>query len=528
MLALEGRAAPPGEDVYELPPFTVTESGGPRWHYARLPGFEILSQASSRKTQVLMDALYRGRMLSLPPALRPDPAVPTLVVFFDQPSVAGKIPTILQDDYIGSANSPHLHKSGIIKRTLPDREILCMNVHGFASDYLSTLRADMQTILNLRAPLPAWLPQALFAPYGVYREGINFRNAPYLNAYRAIWWATPQGGTPLLTPGKDLWRAGDPAAPDAGEQEMRRAATSALFARWALFAQEGKYHEAFWKFVLRCCAEPESEALFVECFGLTYDELAAELTRFLPTALGQDASRQIRGLPAPPRVRLRAATAAEIARVRGEWERSEARGLATRFPEIAAKYREQARRTLQAGHAAAPDDAEIVAALGLLEFQSGGMPEARRHLEAAARSDPLRPMAGIALAQLRLADILKGAGAATHRLSAAEFVSVVAPLERALARPPPQLRGYVFLAEVCRRSDAAPSPKILALLQAGQRQFPREPDLALRSANLCLQFGLSAEARAFIDRALPFSFGAPREQLQRLRDGIPAGDTGKD
>ena len=174
----------------------------------------------------------------------------------------------------------------------------------------------------------------------------------------------------FIPPPATWWDGGLGADNRKPDERARRAATCALFARWGMYAEDGKHHDGFWRFAAQACAQPVTEEVFRECFGLGYDETCAELGWYLPIAVGETATRKIAPLK-PPKIRLHAATTAEVARVRGDWERGEASLLAAHFPEIAAKYRAKAGRTLRTAYAAEPNDPRLAAVLGLYEFETG-------------------------------------------------------------------------------------------------------------------------------------------------------------
>lgn len=107
-----------------------------------------------------------------------------------------------------------------------------------------------------------------------------------------------------------------------------------------------------------------------------------------------------------PPLALRLATDGEIARIKGDWERLEINYVRQRYPDLATKYIEQARRTLLRAYDRNDRDPRLLAVLGLCEVDAGNDAGARDYLETAARLEIVRPRVWLELARLRLADYL--------------------------------------------------------------------------------------------------------------------------
>jgi hypothetical protein len=129
---------------------------------------------------------------------------------------------------------------------------------------------------------------------------------------------------PLAEVARILNRSDASLPATAEEAEAVKAAldTAALFAQWALFAEEGKYRAAFWDFYLRSARDPDAgEPLFQSCFSLSYVEILPRLVAY------RDSLQKIRRIPFPKSsqavspAKVRDATPAEIARITGEWTR---------------------------------------------------------------------------------------------------------------------------------------------------------------------------------------------------------------
>ncbi len=116
--------------------------------------------------------------------------------------------------------------------------------------------------------------------------------------------------SPLLKPGgKD----------NATSPGWRTQATA--FVHLCLYGERGKYRLPFLKFVGRSYHEPVSEALFTECFGVSYKEMAlrirgyTEFTNYIGTTIKATDGGML--YPADP-INLRPANDAEIGRIKGE------------------------------------------------------------------------------------------------------------------------------------------------------------------------------------------------------------------
>jgi hypothetical protein len=89
-----------------------------------------------------------------------------------------------------------------------------------------------------------------------------------------------------------------------------------LFMRWALVSDHQRHQGAFWKFVARARAEPNTERLFQECFGMSYAKVQAELAGYLQEGRAVIELPPIAGsaMNSQNLMGLRDATAAEVER----------------------------------------------------------------------------------------------------------------------------------------------------------------------------------------------------------------------
>jgi hypothetical protein len=334
----------------------------------------------------------------------------------------------------------------------------------------------------------------------------------------------PAGHRALLPLG--AFFSGDLAAAEPGRDDTLALwqAQAALFVRWGLAGRGAPRREALTNFVARAAAEPVTEELFRSCFGFDFAEARRRLTEYLPEAvrapLDLRSTRRVR----PPDYPLRPATAAEVARLKGELERLQIGWVKTHFPVLVPRYVDQARRTLRRVDASAGSDPRLLASLGLCEIDAGQEADALAFLEAAAAAAPaLRPRVAYELARLRFAGAAGGNGAAP--LTEKQVASVLAPLAAGRGQQPPLAESFDLLATALAASTRPPTGEELAELARGVRLFPRRSDLVFRTAELHLRHGQPDAARWLIelgetlapDASVRARFRALRPQLDATR-----------
>lgn len=530
-LLLPGVHAPAqeAEAIVELPPFVVTEMPGRPWRYASVGGFEILTQGSDRETREVFAGLWRGRQMVLPASLLSRYSVPMTVVLFRQ---AAERATVM--DSLGSvrgADEYTTHWTNLIKRTASERESFALNLWRSDFTYSVDFRFDTSTLMLRRTPAaPPWLKEGLFGRYGLYREGWFWRPGEEFRRVVPARWLSPEEAKQALRyyprPGakvKNITDAvdaelvqaelvglipelptvfgvatgsGSKAVPGSGtttatpgettvvlptmsvtsDFNERRASTTALFVRWALYGRTPADAEKFWRFAERACLEPVTPALFEEHFGMSFAVARFQLARYLPQALGEASSVPVGKVAPPPALELRRATADEIARVRGEWERLEALMLGTRFPEIAQRYREQAARRFKQAHDRGNRDPRLLASMGLLALDDKDPARARVFLEAAAGQRVAGPAVYFELARLRW---LEAETAGANAMSAELIAGVVELLLLGERQSPALPALYGFLAEITLQTKNA-SLGQGAALRRGLEHFPRVPAVRTR------------------------------------------------
>lgn len=495
-------AEPPAGQAVELPPFVVTHVvEGPAWRVASIPGFEILTQCSDRETREIAAALWRGPQLTLPPALRPQRTVPTVVVVFDQVPYQAEHPgTLGSSRYPGEINR---HWTNVIKRSVDDRESFAVNLFKSSFDYTPIFRFDARTLLRYRVPsAPAWLNEGLFGGYGVHREGVYWdQDLGRRRIHVAAWCSAEElakanemplseaeyflSQKPGLRPRSvastfvfDLAQLFVEPAPKIGDQMLPRwASTAALFVSWGAFAPSAERRDAFWRFAEMACAQPVTEEMFNECFGASYAEIQGELGWYLSVASRKEMSVPV-SVTDCPKIQFRDASRADFARLYGEWQRIEGRALAAQFPELAKRYREAAVSTLEKAYVnpETPRDPRILASLGLLALDSGKFELARNLLAQASENKAEGPAVFLALARLDWANWMTDD---QGTLKDGDRDRVLSLLLKAEQQQPQLFDVYSHLAQLAATNNAI-QPAHREALMRGLKNFPKNGALVSR------------------------------------------------
>ena len=287
---------------------------------------------------------------------------------------------------------------------------------------------------------------------------------------------------------------------------------SYAFVHWGLYGNAAKNQRGFVTFVTRLAKEPLSEALFKECFKMSYREMEAELRSYVDFTVHNVAGIQAKPgtkLPEPSPFELRDATPAEIGRLTGD---------ALRL----AGHDDAAHLALIAPYVRGERDPQLLAAIGLLERHRGDDVRARKFLEAAVGAKAVRPRAYVELAQLRLAEAVAHP-AAGRKLSADQAVAVLTPLFTAREQPPRLPEIYETIAEAWTQCVVTPTAAHLAVLDEGVRLFPRNVSLVYRAASLKVRAGFAAEADSLITLGLRLApDGETRAKFEKLKASLPA------
>jgi hypothetical protein len=256
-----------------------------------------------------------------------------------------------------------------------------------------------------------------------------------------------------------------------------------LLVSWGLDPANGRA-EAFWQWIDRVGTEPATEALFQECLGLDY---AAATRSIIAYSTNHRGIRWVlpEALVRPPADPVLDATPLQIARLKGEWERLEARYVRKNQPDLEEHYVTLARRTLRRAYDRGDRDPRLLASLGLLELDAGKKAEAVALLEQAVQAGVIRPRAYYELARLRYDHVFGRSTRNDGKYSAEQVASVVEPLLAGMKQSPPLDAAYELLAHISTQSVMPPSAEVLVVLERGARLFPQKRDrlleLAIRS-----------------------------------------------
>src|SRR5690606_18642940 len=109
--------------------------------------------------------------------------------------------------------------------------------------------------------------------------------------------------------------------------------------------------------------QPATETLFTECLGMSFAEAQAQLVEYLSTAIRRAATFRPERIEKLPPLALTQASEAQLARIKGDWERLEVGHVKSISADLEQRYLEQARRTLRRGYEWASTDPQLVAVL---------------------------------------------------------------------------------------------------------------------------------------------------------------------
>lgn len=524
-----GRAQQEDAGPVNLPPFIVEEaSKGPPWRYAVMPGFEILSRCTDRTTRDLAQAHFRLHQLLellLPARLQLTFTVPKAAIFYDealQPAASQEVIAAMLkrapreetpvDLPVGAPGRFGLRAPVMATPSarpitfLPNLRlwdsdamaIFAIVRDGYDSDRLVLTRDYVNYLLVNRAPaLPWWFISGVLGLYDRTDYAIDALSLGPIN------WISDKLTTAVIKNPKTApaplplaeFFSGVPP-PATAENELRRKlwiAQAALFVRWALDGRTPAQSEAFWDLVDHASGGVTPE-MFQLCFGIDFAAADAQLAAYLPKAVRKTVTLRPAKPLKPPAVALRNASEAELARIKGDWERLEVGLVRKQMPELADKYLEQARRTLRHAYDRDVRDPQLLAVLGLCECDAGDDQAARDFLEAAARLGPLRPRAGYELARLRFAEAGLHPEREGGRLSVTQMAAIFTPLFAARDQVPAIPEIYDLIAQVWARASVRPTRGHLDVLEDGVRLFPRRSALVYQAAVLYADYGFAEEA----------------------------------
>ncbi|HEY8995416.1 MAG TPA: hypothetical protein VIM71_12180 [Lacunisphaera sp.] len=264
------------------------------------------------------------------------------------------------------------------------------------------------------------------------------------------------------------------------------------FVHLCLYGENGRFQQAFGQFTQRLGKEPVSEALFKECFKMSYKDMLIELRGYISYTNHtykqfklKPGGRPLSGAP----VALRDATQAEVGRIKGDAQRL-------------AGQTDRALNSYRVAYARGERDPALLAVLGPAESEAGQTERARTMLETATKSGLTRPSAYVELARLRLAGAKTKPAGNDNRLSDEQLASVLDPLFKARQLQPAIPTTYDTIAEAWLASAALPKPDHLGVLIEGIRLFPGNNPQFLRVAELYRRIGDHTTATGLAEAGL--------------------------
>ncbi len=572
VLALaQGRAAAAtvaGDPVVELEKFVVTDSRElpqpESWRYGNIAGFEILSNASNQATQRLLRDFDEFRQaLGYAWPIPQDTAQTTSLIISGR---GGKFDAFKPTGRVGAdvATATRFLKQGNRTAIVVDLQATTLDVldvSGTNSTETGTdaslvsvqhdkalYREYVRFLLSRSEPrLPAWfeegLSQIVMKMNISSRRWIEFAKLEDPNAVSASAALTAQLNAQAV--------ADDPDSPLlAGAPAEDRDFTAALNRRglvrldrffavthdspeannvlgnniWAkqayafvhlgLYGHKGKYQKAFQTFLVRAAREPVTEAMFKECFGLTYKEMLVVLRGYIDSPYYD--SRQFRSkkdgpdlIVKPSPVVLREATQSEIGRIKGE-------------AMILAGRRGEARTELIAPYLRGERDPNLLAVLGLYENESGSGERARGFLEAAYAAKTTRADALLELARLRYADATAKPDGPGQGLSEQQVRAVAEPLLIARRQPAATYAIYDLLADTWARSAVKITPEDARPVIEGAMLYPSRLKLVYQCIFFAAETGDLRSAHALADHGIKYSPEGPgKQRFVEAKAGLP-------
>ncbi|HZZ19610.1 MAG TPA: hypothetical protein VFE25_09580 [Opitutaceae bacterium] len=563
------------ENAYRMQRFIVSAARVDKpWHYASMPGFEVLTRASKETTYAMLDSLQRGLWLQndvMPKEWLPNPVVPYTVIIDDTDLT--KVPLgqphsneiVLEAPADADSWGPLANKALIWSDQLPahDADTLAFstNVFGIEVENMTYGSVSMERLGRCAPPLPKWVIAGLIGQKsGVFREGF----VPYVSKglfgpgwiHKAtgpgtIWVSMEetkrmaQQSTFTVPPLGELFSEAPPRADAIGPWESE----AALLVRWALLGP-GKDNvdqsNAFRELVRRARKEPITEKVFRECFGYGYDKMESDLALFLKTTIGKPMLVDLDMPSNFPKPVLYQATADQVGRILGDWLRMEGDSLKERDPDMSRESLYYAGRTVLRAYRednglihhmdpAAPDqpsptpapagspttaldlsaakihDPRLLTVLGLYARDVGSNKKAREFLAAGTEAKVVRPRAYFVLSELLLKRALAKPDGAEGRISAAQGQSALVPLRLAL-KSGATAEIYRLMVDIWANGDARPTEADAEELASGAELFPRDTELAYNTALICAKGGQAKVAARLIDKAVEFAVSQENRQ----------------
>jgi hypothetical protein len=551
----------PADPIVELPKFVVTDSRElpppESWRYATIPGFEILTNASDRATQRLLRdfGMFRqalGHVWPIPQRL----SQTTSLIICGR---GNKFDAFIPDgkSVADSAFASLFLKQGNQTAIVIDMAATTLNVLNIDNSNDAATGTDSGTVsvehdkqlyreyvrylLSQSEPrFGAWLEEGLsqiIMKMQFDRKWIEFAKLEDPNTVSTQGAMIAQMNAAMTADDPDAATfAGAPAEDRDFSAALRRRALIPLdkffaikhdspeatntlgnnrwgkqayaFVHMCLYGYHGKYQKAFTTFMQRSAREPVTEAMFKECFNMSYSKMLMEIRSYCDFTVYESKyykSKEDVIIPPPP-LALRDATQSEIGRIKGE-------------AMLLAGHKKAARSELIAPYQRGERDPNLLAAIGLYERNNGEEERARKFLQAAFVGKTTRSDACLELARYRYADAMAKPGAAEGRFSGAQVNSVLEPLLQARRQPPPQPAVYELVADTWMRSAVKPKHDDAVVVAEGAQLFPTRLKLVYQAAVVAADAGELQAAHALADHGIKYG---PDEKVKKRFEDLKA------
>jgi hypothetical protein len=550
-------AIPEVEPVIQLPALTVEAKHSIRWTYYEEGRLRVLSQCPDEVTkQWILDYIRMYALLDLifPPDLQPKFDAPERVLLYppeDDSGAANRAARALTEEVAALSPTGSQTRRGAVVEFMPnimmrdwDCYILAAQVNpggrGVAGSIVPSNVGRRQSmfsppmngpksqsyqvtdshfralLLGRRPLLPGWFVlglSQLFNDMEFNLEAVDIAQLPWGEPEEAKLQRDHPETLRLLSSLEEVFALSAGAGPAPGDRRVREAA---LFVRWCLDDSTHARTTALWRFAAAGCSQPISEELFVHCFGLDYPEALEAIDAYVGRAVRHDFQLTPKSIPKPD-VKLRLASKAEIAEIRGGWERLELNFVRERLPALAHNYAEQAGLTLQRAYDSGIRTPELLAEDGLLNLETGNKSAAFALLESAAQAHVVRPRVYCELARLILEKVANPDASDDASQREKDEARVEQLLDYARTMTPIPREAFLLTCAALSQRATILAPNEVEILNEGLGLFPDSFELTYKTAILELRSRLPVEARRVLTNA---AARVVTDQQRKLLNGL--------
>ncbi len=364
--AMQGTGhASPEQAIVELPGYVI--EGKPElpdaesWRYAVVDDFEVLCNGSETRATELLTAFqcFRQALAIVRPAPEPTHIGKSLVLCGSRNDFRRFVP---QGESLETGITSYLLRDSEVAVIVLDLSTRYLQISG-----LATLSEEGSRVRELEVSSKRQL----------FRQYFRYQIPPGNTAATPAWFM--EAMCQLIM---DL----------EFEKHVHPLWTKQAYAfvHLCLFGNPSRFRAALHDFVLRLQTEPLSEALFQECFGMSFEAMRQMLKGYIRRPVGKyDQYRLQEGSELTAKlVTFREATQAQIARIQADAFRL-------------AGHRTDALETLRIAYDRGEHDPELLAALGLEELHAGRRDRALQFLTRATENGAQRASAWEALDFIR-------------------------------------------------------------------------------------------------------------------------------